>query len=96
MLSQSPSKIPCMCNILRWVVRQLDLQQVPSLQNVHEVQEVQWVQAGQSYRPYQQIQQIQMGPANRIKGNSLNVKVPLKSHQILKYKNTSTRKCLMC
>lgn len=47
---------------------ELDLQQVPSLQNVHEVQEVQWVRAGQTYHPYQQNQKIQMGPANSIKG----------------------------
>lgn len=47
----------------------LNLQQVPSLQSVHEVQEVQWVQAGQSYHPYQENQQIQRGPANSIDGN---------------------------
>lgn len=46
-----------------------DLQQVPSLQNVHEVQKVQWVQAGQSYHPYQHYQQIQQDPVNSIKGN---------------------------
>lgn len=52
-----------------WIVRQLDLQQVPSRQNVHEVQEVQWVQAGQSYHPYQQIQKILRGPTNGTKQN---------------------------
>lgn len=40
----------------------MDLQQVPSLQNVHEVQEVQWVQGGQTCHLYQGNQQIQQGP----------------------------------
>lgn len=47
-----------------WTVRWSDLQQVPSLQNVHEVQEVRWVRADHSYHPYQENQQIRQGPAH--------------------------------
>lgn len=65
-----------------WTDCQLDLQQVPSLQSVHEVQGVQWVQAGHSYHPYQGIQQIQQGPANSMKGN---LKVSLRDMKIAKH-----------
>lgn len=64
----------------------MDLQQVPSRQNVHEVQEVQWVQAGHSYHPYQENQQIQKDPVNSKKGKQkhycLNVSSNCLRHKI--------------